>query len=51
MGCHSGYEGFLQYTHQKSVFDCADDNPLMLALKAPYGDFAQQFADAIFPPA
>ena len=51
MGCHSGIEGFLQYTHQKSVFDCADDNPLMLALAAPYGDFAQQFADAIFPAA
>jgi hypothetical protein len=50
MGCHSGLEGFLGYTHSKSVFDCADDNPLMLALKAPYGDFAQAFADAIFPP-
>jgi coniferyl-aldehyde dehydrogenase len=51
MGCHSGLEGFLGYTHSKSVFDCADDNPLMLSLKAPYGDFAQAFADAIFPPA
>ncbi len=48
MGRHSGLEGFLSYTHAKSVFDCADDNPLMLSLKAPYGDFAQQFADAIF---
>lgn len=51
MGRHGGIEGFNSYTHLKSVFDCADDNALMLALKAPYGDFAQQFADAIFPPA
>lgn len=49
MGCHSAFEGFLNYTHSKSVFDCSDDNPLMLALKAPYGDYAQGFADAIFP--
>jgi coniferyl-aldehyde dehydrogenase len=49
MGCHGGFEGFLNYTHSKSVFDCADDNPLMIALKAPYGDFAQMFADAVFP--
>jgi coniferyl-aldehyde dehydrogenase len=51
MGCHGGFEGFLNYTHSKSVFDCADDNPLMIALKAPYGDFAQAFADAVFPSA
>lgn len=49
MGCHSGFEGFESYTHLKSVFVCSDDNPLMLALKAPYGDFAQAFADAVFP--
>lgn len=49
MGCHGGFEGFLNYSHSKSVFDCADDNPLMIALKAPYGDFAQAFADAVFP--
>lgn len=50
MGCHGGFEGFIGYTHLKSVFTCSDDNPLMLSLRAPYGDFAQQFADAIFPP-
>ncbi len=49
MGCHGGIEGYTQYTHLKSVFDCSDDNPLMLSLKAPYGTFAHQFADAIFP--
>lgn len=49
MGCHSGYEGFLNYTHLKSVFDCTDDNPLMLSLKGPYGEMAHAFANAIFP--
>lgn len=48
MGCHSGYEGFLNYTHQKSVFYCSDDNPLMLSLKGPYGEMAHAFADATF---
>lgn len=49
MGCHSGYEGFLQFTHAKSVFECADDSPLMAALKGPYGEMTQAFADAVFP--
>lgn len=49
MGCHSGFEGFLSYTHAKSVFNCADDNALMLALKGPYGAMAHAFADAVFP--
>lgn len=48
MGHHGAIEGFQSYTHLKSVFVCSDDNPLMLSLKAPYGDFAQQFADATF---
>jgi coniferyl-aldehyde dehydrogenase len=51
MGCHSGFEGFASYTHLKSVFHCADDNALMLSLKAPYGPMAHAFADAVFPPA
>ena len=51
MGCHSGFEGFAGYTHLKSVFHCADDNALMLSLKAPYGPMAHAFADAVFPPA
>ncbi len=49
MGCHSGYEGFLCFTHNKSVFECADDSPLMAALKGPYGAMTQAFADAVFP--
>ncbi|HTU13385.1 MAG TPA: aldehyde dehydrogenase family protein [Allosphingosinicella sp.] len=51
MGCHSGLEGFLNFTHAKSVFECADDSPLMAALKGPYGAMTQAFADAVFPAA
>ena len=50
-GCHSGYEGFLNYSHSKSIFHCADDDPLMLAIRPPYGDLTQAFADAVFAPA
>lgn len=32
MGCHSRFEGFLTYTHNKSVFEGSDDSPLMAAL-------------------
>jgi len=48
MGCHSGYEGFLNYTHSKSVFECADDSVLMASLKGPYGEITQAVADALF---
>jgi len=48
MGCHSGFEGFLTYTHNKSVFECADDSPLMASLKGPYGEFAQAVCDSVF---
>ncbi|CAN1552364.1 PutA NAD-dependent aldehyde dehydrogenases [Sphingomonadaceae bacterium] len=48
MGCHSGFEGFLTFTHNKSVFECADDSVLMASLKGPYGDFAQAVCDSIF---
>ena len=50
-GCHSGYEGFLNYSHSKSIFRCADDDPLMQAIRPPYGDVTQAFADAVFAPA
>ena len=50
IGCHSGYEGFVNYSHTKSIFNCADDNPLMYAIRPPYGDMAQAFADAVFTP-
>jgi len=51
LGCHSGREGFLNYSHTKSVFYCADDNPLAMAIRPPYGEMAQAFADAVFSPA
>jgi coniferyl-aldehyde dehydrogenase len=49
MGCHSGFEGFLTYTHNKSVFECADDSAVMAALKGPYGEISQAVADSLFP--
>lgn len=49
MGCHSGHEGFLNYTHSKSVFECGDDSPLMASLKGPYGEMTKAFSDAVFP--
>lgn len=48
MGCHSGFEGFLNYTHSKSVFECADDSVIMASLKGPYGEITQAVADAVF---
>jgi coniferyl-aldehyde dehydrogenase len=50
-GCHSGFEGFLNYTHSKSVFYCADDNGLAAAIRPPYADLTKAFADAVFTPA
>jgi len=50
MGCHSGVEGFRSYCHTKSVFSCADDNGLAMAIRPPYGAMAQAFADAVFTP-
>ncbi len=49
IGCHSGREGFLNYTHSKSVFECTDDSPLMASLKGPYGELTKAFSDAVFP--
>ncbi len=51
IGCHSGREGFLNYSHAKSMFNCADDDALMVAIKPPYGEMTQAFADAVFTPA
>lgn len=51
MGCHSGFEGFLTYTHNKSVFECADDSLLMASLKGPYGELTKAVADSVFPEA
>jgi len=51
IGCHSGYEGFLNYSHTKPVFHCADDNGLAFAIRPPYGEITRAFADATFAPA
>jgi coniferyl-aldehyde dehydrogenase len=48
IGCHSGREGFLNFTHAKSVFVAADDDPIMRLIKPAYGEQATQLADAVF---
>jgi len=50
MGCHSGFEGFLNYSHAKSVFKGADDDALMQAIRPPFAAMTQAFADAVFTP-
>jgi coniferyl-aldehyde dehydrogenase len=49
-GCHGGQEGFLNFSHSKSVFYAADDDPLLHAIRPPYGPIAQAFSDALFHP-
>ena len=51
IGCHAGKEGFLNYCHAKTVFNCAQDNPVKVSVCAPYGDITQAVADASFPAA
>jgi acyl-CoA reductase-like NAD-dependent aldehyde dehydrogenase len=36
MGCHSGYEGFCNYTHVKSVFRGSDDSVVHRVITPPY---------------
>jgi coniferyl-aldehyde dehydrogenase len=50
MGCHSGREGFINYSHTKSVFQCADDDGLAAAIRPPFGAMAEAFANAVFAP-
>lgn len=50
IGCHSGFEGFLNFSHTKSVFKCTDDNVLMMAIRPPFGDLSKAFADAALAP-
>lgn len=50
IGCHSGFEGFKNYSHSKAVFFCADDNGLAFAIRPPFGPITQAFADAVFTP-
>jgi len=51
IGCHAGKEGFLNYCHSKTVFNCAQDNPVKVSVCVPYGDITQAVADASFPQA
>lgn len=51
IGCHAGKEGFLNYCHAKTVFNCAQDNPVKVSIGAPYGDITKAVADASFPEA
>lgn len=50
IGCHSGHEGFLNFSHTKSVFKAEDDNVLMMAIKPPFAELSQAFADAALTP-
>jgi len=48
IGCHGGPQGFGNYSHSKTVYNCAQDNPLKMSVCAPYGEITQAFADGIF---
>ena len=47
-GCHGGPQGFNNYSHSKTVYNCSQDNPLKMSVCAPYGEITQAFADGIF---
>jgi len=49
IGFPAGKEGFLNYCHAKTVFNCAQDNPVKVSVCAPYGEITQAVADAAFP--
>ena len=40
MGCHSGFEGFCNYSHTKSVFHGADDSFVHQVILPPYDHLA-----------
>jgi coniferyl-aldehyde dehydrogenase len=48
IGCHAGLEGFNNYVHAKTIFHCADDNPVKASIVAPYGDITEAVANAVF---
>ncbi|MEQ8265178.1 aldehyde dehydrogenase family protein [Pseudohaliea sp.] len=48
MGCHAGIEGFNGYVHHKTVFDCADDNPVKASIIVPYDGVTEAVANAVF---
>ncbi|MCY3752051.1 MAG: aldehyde dehydrogenase family protein [Gammaproteobacteria bacterium] len=48
MGCHSGYEGFLNYSHVKGIFYGSDDSMVVKAMELPYGEMGQALVKGIF---
>jgi coniferyl-aldehyde dehydrogenase len=48
IGCHAGLEGFSNYVHSKTVFHCADDNPVKASIVVPYGEITEAVANAAF---
>lgn len=46
IGCHAGKEGFVNYCHAKTVFNCAPDNPVKASVCAPYGEMTDAVAQA-----
>jgi len=49
-GCHGGPQGFSNYSHSKTVYNCSQDNPLKMSICVPYGEITQAFADGVFTP-
>ncbi len=49
-GCHSGREGFLAYSHTKSVFYGAGDSLVHQALTPPLSGLCSALVDAMFEP-
>ncbi len=48
IGCHGGLQGFDNYSHHKTVYNCSQDNPLKMSVCVPYGEITQAFADGVF---
>jgi len=48
IGCYGGPQGFGNYSHSKTGYNCAQDNPLKMSVCAPYGEITQAFSDGIF---
>lgn len=47
-GAHSGREGFLHYSHTKSVYRAGADSVLHMAMAMPLAELAGHFADSLF---
>jgi coniferyl-aldehyde dehydrogenase len=50
IGCHSGREGFLNYSHTKTVYYQSDDNPLSDILRPPFGRAMEELANEACTP-